>query len=230
MPLPASQLDDDAYLALMVEAVSKSGKTQSIGASMVKAFGQIYIIECGTPSSLKPLQQVTRKFEYDLVRDEVQMEAAIKAARAGVKEGKYKGIFLDDFNLYGLVLHELLYRDAAGRVKGGGEPDGRPIWWEWRKRMGNTINRLLDVKAHFVMACHPSSFMGKAGEEIPGIFSDVVFMEKTSKDERKFLINADAEPGRGSRSVQGEHKIDADVGAFWKLAQDQAKAKKKASG
>ena len=214
---------------MMVEAQSKAGKTQSIGASMIKAFGMIYIIECGTPSSLKPLQQISRKFEYDLIRDETHMEAAIRAARAGVKEGKYKGVFLDDYNLYGLTLHDLLYRDAASRVKGGGEPDGRPIWWEWRKRMGNTINRLLDVKAHFVMACHPNSFMGKAGEEIPGIFSDVVYMKKATKDQRVFEINKDAEPGRGSRNITGEHEIEADVGAFWALVQSQAKAKKKAS-
>ena len=76
----------------------------------------------------------------------------------------------------------------------------------------------MDVEAHFVMACHPGSFLGKAGNDIPGVFDDVVWMTKNNKGERIFQINGDTEPGRGSRSIQGEHKIEADVGVFWKLA------------
>lgn len=216
MPFAAKELVSDAFLNLMVEADSKAGKSQSIGASLAKLFGLIYIIECGTGSSLKPLQRVSQKFEYDLVRTEDELENAIRDARKGVKEGKYKALFLDDFNLYGMTLYTKLNRDLAGQ---SGQADGRMVWWEWRKRMVNTINRLMDIRAHFVMACHPASFMGKAGSEIPGTFSDVIYMTKDNKDTRVFLINSDAEPGRGSRSIQGEHRIEADIGVFWKLAQ-----------
>lgn len=216
MPLSAKELVSDSYLSLMVEADSKCGKSQSVGQSLIKAFGSIYIIECGTPSSLKPLQRVTQKFEYDLIRTEDDMENAIRDARKGVRDNKYKAVFLDDYNLYGMSLYTKLRADLAGK---SGEADGRVVWWEWRKRVVNVINRLMDIKAHFVMACHPASFMGKAGAEIPGVFSDVVFMTKDNKDSRIFCINSDMEPGRGSRSIQGEHKIEADIGVFWKLAQ-----------
>lgn len=221
MARPASDLESDTYLRLMVEAASKAGKTRSIGHSLIKAFGLVYIIECGTKSSLEPLYRQTKKFDYVMVREEQHMEDAIKEAKAEAKKGKYKAIFLDDFNLYGIQLHEDLNADYASKTKGG-EADGRKVWWEWRNRMGNTINRLMDAQCHFVMACHPQSFMGKAGAEIPGSFSDVVYMRKDTKDRRIFEINCDTEEGRGCRSVEGEHKIDADVGAFWKLAQ-QAK-------
>ena len=216
MPIPAKELVDATYISLMVEADSKVGKSRSIGQSLIKAFGAIYIIECGTSSALKPLHSVTQKFEYDLVREESDMENAIRAARKGVEADKYKAIFLDDYNLFASALQVELAKKMAGA---SGNSDGRAVWWEYRKRVLNICHRLMDVEAHFVMACHPGSFLGKAGNDIPGVFDDVVWMTKNNKGERIFQINGDTEPGRGSRSIQGEHKIEADVGVFWKLAQ-----------
>ena len=217
MPIPAKELADATYISLMVEADSKTGKSRSIGQSLVKAFGMIYIIECGTSSALKPLHSVTQKFEYDLVREESDMENAIRAARKGVEADKYKAIFLDDYNLFASALQVELNKKMASAQSGNA--DGRAVWWEYRKRVLNMCHRLMDVEAHFVMACHPGSFLGKAGNDIPGVFDDVVWMTKNNKGERIFQINGDTEPGRGSRSIQGEHKIEADVGVFWKLAQ-----------
>ena len=114
MPIPAKELADATYISLMVEADSKTGKSRSIGQSLVKAFGMIYIIECGTSSALKPLHSVTQKFEYDLVREESDMENAIRAARKGVEADKYKAIFLDDYNLFASALQvELAQKMAA---------------------------------------------------------------------------------------------------------------------
>ena len=217
MPIPAKELVDASYLSLMVEADSKVGKSQSIGQSLIKAFGLIYIIECGTSSALKPLQRVTQKFEYDLIREENDMENAIRAARKGVEADKFKAIFLDDYNLFASELQVELNKKMASDKTGNS--DGRAVWWEYRKRVLNICRRLMDIETHFVMACHPGSFLGKAGNDMPGVFDDVVHMKKDNSGNRIFQINGDSEPGRGSRSIKGEHKIEADVGVFWKLAQ-----------
>ena len=128
------------------------------------------------------------------------MENAIRAARKGVEADKYKAIFLDDYNLFASALQVELAKKMAGA---SGNSDGRAVWWEYRKRVLNICHRLMDVKAHFVMACHPGSFLGKAGNDIPGVFDDVVWMTKNNKGERIFQINGDTEPGRGSRFHRG---------------------------
>jgi len=203
----------------MVEATSKIGKTRSVGQSLCKSFGMTYIIQCGTQSSMDPLKRVTKKFEYDLIRDESQLETAIKSARVGVKEGKFKAIFLDDFNLYATYLQtelEIQSRNAKG------EPDGRKFWPEYHRRLGNTISRLMDVKAHFVMTAHPSGFMGKSASEIPGVFTDLVVMD-SKKGRRVFVLNSEDTPGRSCRSYDAEIEMEADCGELWKLFQTAAK-------
>jgi hypothetical protein len=213
MPLAASQLDAEAYLRLMVEAPAKLGKTRSVGASLVSAFGMVYIIQCGTSSSMDPLKRITKKFEYDIIRDETQMENAIREARKGVKEGKYKAIFLDDFNIYAAWLQVTL-ENASRNPKG--EADGRKFWPEYHKRLANTINRLMDVKSHFVMTCHPGAFAGKSASEIPGIFTDVVVLD-CKKNQLVFLLNNEDLPGRSCRSYDDTLEMEADCGKLWKL-------------
>jgi len=205
----------------MVEATSKLGKTRSIGQSLSASFGLTYIIQCGTGSSMDPLLRVTRKFEYDIIRDESQLEAAIRAARTGVKEGKFKAIFLDDFNLYASWLQVEL-ENQSRNVKG--EADGRKFWPEYHKRLANTVQRLMDIKAHFVMSAHPSGFMGKSASEIPGIFTDFVVLDN-KKGNRVFLLNSEEHPGRACRSIDTEMEVEADCGKLWSLFRKKEKVR-----
>lgn len=223
MPLSANQLDAEDYLCLMVEAGSKLGKTRSVGQSLISAFGWTYIIECGTSSSMNPLKRVTKKFDCDIIRDENQMEAAIRSARAGVKDGKYKAVFLDDFNLYASWLQVQL-EDQSRNPKG--EADGRKFWPEYHKRLANTLQRLMDLKAHFVMSCHPNGFMGKSAGEVPGTFTDVVILDN-KKNQRVFLLNSEENPGRACRSIDQEMEVEADCGKLWKLFQSGGTSTKK---
>jgi hypothetical protein len=222
VPLPASQLDAEEFLRLMVEAPSKLGKTRSVGASLISAFGMIYVIQCGTASSMDPLKRISKKFEYDIIRDESQMENAIREARKSVKEGKYKAIFLDDFNLYASYLQMELENQSRNQK---GEADGRKFWPEYHKRLANTVQRLMDIKAHFVMTCHPGAFMGKSANEIPGTFTDVVVLDN-EKGNRVFLLNSENTPGRACRSIDREEKIEADCGKLWNLFQEVARGPK----
>lgn len=216
MPLPASHLEKDSFLRLEVEGPAKLGKTRSIGDSLSKAFGFGYIIQCGTRSSMGPLQRVCKKFEWDLIRDENQMETSIKAARTGAKEERYAWVLLDDFNFYTTILLEDLAYQSRNQK---GEPDGRRYWPEWYKRTLNTITRLMDIPVHFVMTCHPDSFMGKMKDEIPGQFTDVIVFAHNNKHERVFLLNSETAPGRACRSYDDALEMEADCGKLWKLFQ-----------
>ena len=207
----------------MVEGPAKLGKTRSVGDSLGRAFGLGYIIQCGTKTSMGPLQRVSRKFEWDLIRDEPQMETAIKEARKGVKENHFKWVLLDDFNFYTTTLLEDLAFESRNQK---GEPDGRKYWTEWYKRTLNTIRRLMDIQVHFVMTCHPESFMGKMKDEIPGQFTDVIVFDHNNKHERVFLLNSETTPGRACRSYDTKLEIEADCGKLWSLFQESAKAPK----
>jgi hypothetical protein len=94
--------------------------------------------------------------------------------------------------------------------------------------------RSFDFKAHFYVVSHyietgggliegqtektgegvAPLFAGAARKEIPGMFSDVVYMAPSTKDgaRRSFYINPIGVYGPSCLSVVGTHEIDADVG------------------
>jgi hypothetical protein len=163
------------------------------------------------------------------------MEACMKEARRGVKEGEYKWVFVDDYSLYGSYLEGAL-RDASAAQSKSREPDGRRYWPEFKQRILNIPRRMFDLKTHIVFATHwiqPTQEIdgqrakagvgivpmigGSAREELPALFQDVVFMDKED-NKRVFKVNPEGVWGPGCRSVDGTHTIDADFSAFVKLA------------
>lgn len=219
---------------------AKTGKSTCIITSLAATFGQGYVLCCGDKSGMTPAARRTKKFSFDLVRDENDMEACLKEARRGVKDNEYKWIFVDDFSLYASFLEGAL-RDASASQNKSGEADGRRYWPEYKSRLLNIPRRLFDLKAHVVFATHfieqsgeidgqraksgkgiVPMIGGAAREELPALFQDVIFMEKESEkgkeDRRVFKINPEGVWGPGCRSADGVHVIDADFGAFTKLA------------
>jgi hypothetical protein len=195
---------------------------------------------------MAPATRRTKKFVFDIVRDENDMEACLKEARRGVKEGSYKWLFVDDYSLYCSFLEGAL-RDASASMNKSGQPDGRRWSPEFKQRVLNIARRTFDLKAHVVFASHyieqsgeiedketgnrqraksgrgilPMVY-GSAREELPAIFQDVLFMEKED-DRRVFRVNPEGCWGPGCRNVDGTHTIDADFGAFAKLAAESAR-------
>jgi hypothetical protein len=244
MPQAASSIGDPILRVLLMGA-AKVGKTVATIPSLVKAVGTGYVIACsGDKGSVAPAARRTSKFTYDLVHDETEMEAAIKEARRGVKEGRYKWIFVDDFSLYASVLEGLL-RDWSSKRSKSGEANGREVYPELKTRIMNVPRRLFDLDVHIVFATHyieqnremdgqraksgtgiVPMIPGSAREELPALFQDVVFMEK-DKDKRVFRVNVNGEGvwGPGSRSLDGVETIDADFGEFLKKAREIGQSK-----
>jgi len=231
MPQDASALEREPYDRVLFLGEPHCGKSTSIVASAASAFGMGYVINCGKQTGLLDAKRRNTKFQWDLVRDEAQMEEAIKTARKGCKDGTYKWVVIDDFNMYASWLESAL-EDQTRNAKG--EADGRRFWREYRKRLVNIIARGFDFKAHFYVISHfmetgggtiegqteksgygvAPLFGGAARKEIPGMFSDVVFMAPHRKDNSKrcFYINPVGVFGPTCLSATGTREIDADVG------------------
>jgi hypothetical protein len=204
----------------------------SIVASAALALGPGYVINCGKKQGLIAAVRRGAKFKWDSVRDEAQMEDALKEARRGCKEGAYKWLVIDDYNLYGSWL-EVALEDMTRNSKG--ESDGRRFWREYKKRLLNILIRCFDFKAHVYVICHYIEidgiiegqtekygpdivplFAGAARKEIPALFPDTVFMAPSSKDptKRSFYINPVGVFGPTCLSLPETHEIDADVGVL----------------
>jgi hypothetical protein len=231
MPQEASALEREPYDRVLILGEPHSGKSTSVVSSAAAAFGVGYVINCGKKTGLLDAARRNDRFKWDLVRDEVQMEDAIKEARRGCKDGAYKWVVIDDLNLYASWL-EVALEDQTRNAKG--EADGRRFWREYRKRLINILVRGFDFKGHLYVISHfietgsgliegqtektgygvAPLFAGAARKEIPGMFADVVFMAPNSKDysRRSFFINPIGVFGPSCLSVVGTREIDADVG------------------
>jgi AAA domain len=240
MPQPASSIEREPHMRVLLMGAAKCGKSTSTITSLVKLAGQGYVMCCGDKSGMSPAARRTSKFQFDVVRDENEMEAGIKEARRGTKEGEYKWIFVDDFSLYASFLEGAL-RDASAKLNKSGEPDGRRYWPEYKTRLLNVPRRLFELKAHVIFATHfieqsqeidgqraksgvgiVPMIGGSAREELPALFQDVVFMEK-EKDRRVFKLNPEGVWGPGCRSTDETKIIDADFGEFLKAAREADK-------
>lgn len=237
MPQDASALERDPFDRVLFLGEPHAGKSTSIIGSAAAAFGMGYAINCGKKEGLSDAARRNKNFKWDLVRDEVQMEDALKEARRGAKAGEYKWVALDDFNMYASWLEIALEDKTRGRPtteNPDGAPDGRRFWREYRKRLVNICVRCFDMKCHFYCISHyietggglidgqtektgigvAPLFGGAARKEIPGMFADIVYMAPSSKDfsRRSFYINPVGVFGPSCLSAKGTHEIDADVG------------------
>jgi len=241
MPIAAADLDKDPFLRMLIMGHPKCGKSTTCISSLVDTFGPGYVICCGDKNSLAPAVRRTKKFQFDVVRGEDDMEACLKEGRTGAKEGRYKWALVDDFSLYASGLEGSL-RDASAAANNG-KPDGRRYWSEFKQRLLNVPRRMFDWKTHVVFISHFISqggeidgqraksgtgivpmIGGAAREEFPAMFQDILFMEK-EKDRRVFQVNPEGVWGPGSRSADGTHTIDASFSEFLKLVSSGAAEK-----
>jgi hypothetical protein len=232
MPQDANTLQRDPHDRVLFLGDPHIGKSTSVIASAAERFGMGFVINCGKKAGITDAARRNSKFKWDLVRDDQQMEDALKEARRGARDGVYKWIALDDFNLYASWLEEAL-EDRTRNSKG--EADGRRFWREYRKRLVNILVRMFDMNAHVYCMSHyietggviegqtektgvgiAPLFGGAARKEIPGMFADIVFMAPNTKDssKRSFFVNPVGVYGPSCLSADGTHEIDADVGVL----------------
>ena len=244
VPQDASSIEREAFDRVLILGEPHSGKSTSVTASAAEAFGLGYVINCGKKTGLLDAARKTSKFKFDIVRDHAGMEESLKEARRGSKEGLYHWIALDDFNLYASWL-EVALEDQTRNAKG--EADGRRFWREYRKSLVNILVRLFDMKAHIYVISHyietggglidgqtektgqgvAPMFAGAARKEIPGMFSDIVFMAPSTKDsaKRSFHINPVGVFGPSCLSAPGTREIPADVGLLHEAFKNATGAK-----
>lgn len=248
MPQSASDSLEESPLRVLLMGIPKVGKSTCTIVSLSKAFGEGYVACCGHKSGMAPAARRTKKFKFDIIRYESDFEAYLKEARDGAKKGVYKWLFVDDFSLFASFLAQNL-RDASAAQSKNNEADGRRYWPEFKQRLLNIPRRLFDIpKVHIVFTSHyieqspeitdPKNgnsqrrkegtgvvpmISGAAREELPALFPDVIFMEKEN-DKRIFRVNPEGVWGPGCRSADGTHTIDADFGAFYKLASDTTRS------
>lgn len=231
MPQEASALEREMYDRVWVLGEPHIGKSSMVVSTAAEAFGQGYVINCGKKSGLFGAARRSSKFKWDHVENEPQMENALKEARRGCKEGKYKWVCIDDFNLYASFLETAL-EDMTRNEKG--ESDGRRYWPEYKKRLRNIVLRCFKFEAHLYVISHYIEtgdglidgqtektgkgvlplLGGAARKEIPGMFADIVFLAQKTKahSERSFFINPLGVYGPSCLSIDGTHEIPADVG------------------
>lgn len=246
MPQDASALERDPYDRVLVLGDPHIAKSTCVVGSAAAAFGMGYVINCGKKSGLTDAARRNDHFKWDLIRDESQMEEAIKEARRGCKDGTYKWVVYDDLNLYASWL-EVALEDQTRNAKG--EADGRRFWREYRKRIINILVRSFDFKAHVYVISHyietgggliegqtektgvgiAPLFAGALRKELPGMFGDVVFMSQSTKDlsRRSFFINPVGVYGPSCLSADGTSEIDADVGVLHEEFKKKFKGGKK---
>lgn len=243
MPHDAAAIERDPFDRVFILGEPHIGKSTSVIASAAAAFGPGYVINCGKKTGLLAAARRNKGFQWDLVRDEHQMEDALKEARKGCKEGRYKWFAIDDFNLYAGWLEEAL-EDQTRNEKG--LSDGRRFWREYRKRIINIVLRCFDFKGHFFLISHYMEtgdglidgqtektgfgvaplFGGRVRKELPGLFGDIIYMAPTTKkpQQRSFFINPVGVFGPTCLSSSETREIDADVGALHEEFQRAAKA------
>ncbi len=234
MPLSSKEVETSAYLRLFVMGAPKCGKTHTCIESASRALGGVYVINSDDQNSLISASRVS-EFQWDLAlgKDPNDIEAAIREARTGVKEGRYKVIVWDTISRYSDRVQNA-YLDATNNA--AGEPDGRRAWPRYKKHLEGIIDRLFTLKAHVIVLSHfveasASVIDGqvkKAGEgvvpglaggartSIPAMFQDIVFLEKRA-GKRYFVTASEGVFGPGCRSIPGQvDHVEADIGVLWK--------------
>ena len=229
-PLPAEALGSEAQLRCLVQGYPKCGKSTTIIASCVDSFGYGLAINCGTQAGLKPALRRTGPGKWDFLQAEYEpeMEVAITHARKGSKAGKYRWIYVDDFNYFclraeaAMIDNELTQKDFNRYPK-------------LRNRMLNVVRRLFECDAHVIIATHLDSWSskpldgqnpkeapgfvnslpGKLRTELPGICTEVIVLSLDKDGSRNFIVAQRGVYGVGCRSFDSEkEEIEADVGAL----------------
>jgi len=236
MPSPASAIESSSYLRLLVLGGPKIGKTTTIIYTCEKP---AYVINCDDQFSLKPAARCTSEFEWDLVVEPnifQKMESAIKSARDGVKEGKYKTIVWDTMSMYSdRILQIILASTDTGKG-----PDGRRAYPDYERTMRNILDRLFTCKAHVIVNAHYIDvkgasidgqleksgdgivplLAGKARATVPALFQDVVFLDKRN-GERVFVTSDSGVWGPGCRNLAGVDCLPADISLLWEKMQNK---------
>lgn len=214
MPQSAANLETSAFQRILVLGIPRAGKTTTCAVSLTETYGNGYVVVCGDKSSLEPAARRVKGFEFDIVRDESDMETVLQLAREGIarEDNPYKWVMVDDLTIYAdwleSSLKEASIRQQQAKGNPSAEPNGMRVYNEYKTRLCNLAGRFCDLKCHVVFTGHyqeaPSAMSaqrkrpgvgvwpmltGQAAQALPLRFRDVIFLEKEEGGRRVFTIN-----------------------------------------
>jgi AAA domain len=247
MPKPATAISRDPFLRCLILGSPKVGKSSTVIST---APGMVYVINAdGRDEALLGARRRSSNFEFDNVRSDSEMEQAVKIAKEGAKEGRYKTIVVDTLSSYAAALEAQCLRATENA---NGEADGRRAYPAYEKRLRHIIDSLFRAQAHVICISHyielagevdenkqqkkfgngiAPLLAGKARATVPMIFDDVIFMTMTKgeRGERVFVCNPQGSWGPGSRSLETSETIPADITKLLEAMDAQAKKDASAS-
>jgi AAA domain len=237
MPIPASALEDELHIRLLILSWPKKGATTH---AIATSPSPVRVLLCeATDSALKGAKRETDKFDFDRVRGWDSMTKAIIEAKRDAKDGKIKTVVVDPLNFFADIL---MSECTQATLTKDDKEDGRRAHPEFTKRIKHVINLLQTIPAHLVVINH---YMEVGGDENsdkpksgPGIvplmpnmasrtavaamFHDIVWFDTARKDapihfnNRVFVTSADGVWGPGCRSITTNDVLPAHVGQFIK--------------
>jgi hypothetical protein len=238
MPIPASALEDELHIRLLILSWPKKGATTH---AIATSPSPVRVLLCeSTDSALKGAKRETDKFDFDRVRGWDSMTKAIIEAKKDAKEGRVKTVVVDPLNFFADIL---MAECTSSTMTKEGNEDGRRAHPEFTKRIKHVINLLQTIPAHLVVINHYMEVGGDEGNDSkpkngPGIvplmpnmasrtavaamFHDIVWFDTSSKDatvhhnNRIFVTSAEGVWGPGCRSLSKNDVLPAHVGQFIK--------------
>jgi hypothetical protein len=229
MPQDASSLGEVPFLRALFLGDPKVGKTCTLILTALD-LGPGYVIACATREHLRTAQLLSRgkphSFQFDVVKGPEDMEAAIKSARQGVRDGAYNWVFVDDLNLYVLGLEQALEAKAKTKYE---------LYQRLRQMSLNVVLRLFDLKCHVFACSHyfevgdgeidgqaPKKgkgivplMPGQSRQMIPASFNQVIWMRRNKDDKRTFVLHQEGVWGLGSQGLpDGAMEIEASIPAL----------------
>jgi AAA domain len=237
MPIPASALEDELHLRLLILSWPKKGATTH---AVSTSPSPVRVLLCeATDSALKGAKRETSNFDFDRIRGWDTMTKAIVEAKKDAREGKIKTVVVDPLNFFADVL---MAECTQATLTKDNHEDGRRAHPEFTKRIKHVINLLQTIPAHLVVINHYMEVGGDEGNDSkpkngPGIvplmpnmasrtavaamFHDIVWFDTAGKDQpnynnRIFVTSADGVWGPGCRSLTKYPIVPAHVGQLIK--------------
>lgn len=239
LPQSLSSIGEKPVPKALILATAKVGKTTTIAKTATNQFGPGYVACSSSVEHLRGALVECQKAglqppEFDMIKSIDDIEACIKAARNGVKDGKYKWVMFDDFGVLATMVLEAYVASTKG--------DGRKYWDQYTRYVSNVVLRLIDLKCPVFVTMHyyetgaemdgqvaksgpgivPAVQGGTLRQFIPGQFNQVIWMERRGS-ERVFRLSVEGVTGPGCNNINADiTDIQADVGELVKALSGEA--------
>lgn len=244
MAQPATALDHDSHLRVLLMGAAKSGKTT---CAVATAPSPVRVIMCEDKSALRGARRETTSFDWELLPTEGKifrtMQDFLLAAKNDAKAGKIKTLVVDPLST---LARRLLEESFDNNKTIAGKDNGMVAYGEYNRRFDHLTDYMMTIPCHVIAVSHYSQVSAeidgqikKSGDGvvplIPGAsrtalaakFVDVMWFDfdQTDREKRILVVGPQGVWGRGSRSMKGNHVLPADFGELIKTfaAQDKPK-------